>query len=310
MLPKIHALSAVPMSGAQKRRLAELGELRYWDVNVGDPAIVDHLRGAEILVITPRAPVDVTPYLDGCRLIAVQATGVDAFNLEACRKQGVTVCNVPAFSTDAVAEHAFALLLAAAKRLEEGRPLLHSGQWNTALAYFTLGLRGATLGLFGCGQIGLRLAEIGRAFGMHVIATVRDPEKPRPVEAVGFDELLARSDFLILAVPATPDTVGRFNAAAFARMKPNAVLVNIARGALIVDQDLLRALDEGRIAAAGLDVFRNEPPAPGDPLLDHPKIAVSPHVAWGTPEAIGRVLDITIDNVEAFLAGRPQNVVV
>ena len=309
MRPKIHALSAVPMSDAQKARLAELGELRYWDVEVGDPRIAEHVGGAEILVITPRVGMDITPRLNGCRLIAVQATGVDAFNLQACREQGVTVCNVPAFSTDAVAEQAFALLLAAAKRLDEGRPLLQSGKWNSALAYFTLGLKGATLGLFGCGQIGLRLAEIGRAFGMDVVACVRDPQKPRPVETVSFDELLARSDFLILAAPATPDTAGRFGAQAFTKMKPNAVLVNIARGALIVDDDLIQALDRGRLAAAALDVFRREPPAPDDPLLSHPKIVVSPHVAWGTPEAINRVLDITIDNVEAFLAGRPQNVV-
>jgi glycerate dehydrogenase len=298
------------MTEEQKNRLASLGELQYWDVGVGDPAIVDYVKGAEILVITPRAPVDVTPYLEGCRLIAVQATGVDAFNLEACRKLGITVCNVPAFSTDAVAEHAFALLLAAAKRLEEGRPLLRSGAWNTALAYYTLGLKGSTLGLFGCGQIGLRVAEIARVFGMRVIATVRDPEKQRSVEAVGFDELLGESDFLVLAAPATPDTIGRFHAEAFAKMKPNAVLVNIARGSLIFDADLLEALDQGRIAAAGLDVFRTEPPAPDDPLLHHPKVVVSPHVAWGTPEAIRRVLDTTIDNVEAFLAGRPRNVVV
>jgi glycerate dehydrogenase len=310
MRPRIHALSAVPMSEAQKARLAALGELHYWDVDVGDPRIAGRIQGAEILVITPRAPIDVTSYLDGCRLIAVQATGVDAYNLEACRKLGVTVCNVPAFGTDAVAEHAFALLLAAAKRLEEGRPLLQSGAWNTALAYYTLGLKGATLGLFGCGQIGLRLADIGRAFGMKAIAAVRDPAKARAVETVGFDELLARSDFLVLAAPATPDTIGRFNSEAFARMKPNAVLVNIARGSLIVNEDMLAALDQGRLAAAGIDVFPTEPPAPDDPLLHHAKIVVSPHVAWGTPEAIRRVLDTAIDNVEAFLAGRPQNVVV
>ena len=310
MRPRIHALSAVPMSEAQKQRLAQLGELHYWDVKVGDPAIAEHAGGAEILVITARIPVDITPHLNGCRLIAVQATGVDALNLEACREKGITVCNVPAFSTDAVAEHAFALLLAAAKRLDEGRPMLQSGEWDRALAYFTLGLKGSTLGLFGCGQIGLQVAEIARVFGMDVIANVGNPDKDRPVETVSFDDLLARSDFVVLAAPATPDTVDRFDAAAFAKMKPNAVLVNISRGALVVDADLVTALDEGRLAAAALDVFRQEPPAPDDPLLYHPKIVVSPHVAWGTPEAIARVLDATIDNVEAFLAGRPQNVVV
>ncbi|MCB1020659.1 MAG: D-glycerate dehydrogenase, partial [Acidobacteria bacterium] len=173
--PRIHALSAVPMSEAQKQRLASLGDLHYWDVSVGDPRVAELVRGAEILVITPRVGLDIAPHIEGCRLIAVQATGVDAFNLDACRARGVVVCNVPAFSTDAVAEHAFALLLAAAKRLEEGRPLLRSGAWTTALAYFTLGLKDSTLGLFGCGRIGERLAEIARAFGMDVVATVQDP---------------------------------------------------------------------------------------------------------------------------------------
>lgn len=177
------------------------------------------------------------------------------------------------------------------------------------MAYPTLGLRGRTLGLLGCGKIGRRIAELGSAFGMDVIATVRDPAKQRSIETVSFEQLLADSDVIVIAAPANHETQGLFNDAAFAQMKTAAVLVNISRGAIIEDVALIAALDNGRIAAAGLDVFRREPPPANDPLLSHPRIVVSPHVAWGTNEAVERLLNISIDNVEAYLRGEPQNVV-
>ena len=311
ILMRIHAVSLCPMSEAQKGRLSVLGDLHYWDAKVGDPRIGELVSGAEILITTPRLSIDITPFLDGCKMISVQAAGMDAFNLEACRARGIRVANVPEFCTDAVAEHAFALLLAVAKRLEAGRPLLRTGGWTDALAYPTLGLRGRTLGLFGCGRIGSRIAELGRAFGMDVIATVRNASRRRPgVEPVDFRRLLADSDFLVLAAPATPDTTGVLNRRAFEQMKPSAVLVNVSRGALVVDEDLLEALDRGLLAGAATDVYRQEPPSPNDPLLAHPRLVVSPHVAWGTGEAVERLLDISIDNVEAFLRGEARNVVV
>ncbi len=307
---RIHVASLQPMSEAQKGRLAVLGDLHYWDARVGDPRIVEYVSGAEILVTTPRLGVDIAPYLDGCRMISAQAAGVDAFNLPALRERGVTVCNVPEFCSDAVAEHAWALILAVAKRLEAGRPMLRTGGWTTALAYPTLGLRGRTLGLLGCGRIGGRIAELGRAFGMDVIATVRDASRRRRgIEAVRFDHLLADSDVIVIAAPATPQTTDLFNQKAFQRMKPSAILVNISRGAVVDDADLLAALDAGELAGAGLDVYRNEPPDPNDPLLAHPRVVVSPHVAWGTNEAVERLLNISIDNVEAYLRGEPRNVV-
>ena len=234
---------------------------------------------------------------------------MDALNLDECRRKGIVVSNVPGFSTDAVAEHAWALILALAKRLPEGRPMLIQGGWNEALAYFTVGLRGRTLGLFGFGQIGQRIAQIGSAFGMEVIATVRDPGKPRPVETVTLAELLQRSDFLVAAAPVTAETAGIFNRQAFERMRPAAFFVNIARGALVNETDLVQALDEGLIAGAGTDVFEQEPPDTANPLLSHPKAVVSPHVAWGTDSAVQALLDQSIANVEAFLRGSPTHVV-
>lgn len=306
---RITAISLCPMSAGQKARLDALGELRYHDAVLGDPGMGGLCRGAEALVITPRLSVDIVPFLDRCRFISVQGAGTDALNVAAARQKGIVVSNVPDFCTDAVAEHAFSLLLGVAKRIAAGPPMLHAGAWTTALAYTTVGLRGKTLGLLGCGKIGGRIAEIARGFGMDVVATVRDPSKARAVPAVRFHALLEQSDFIVLAAPATERTTGMFNAAAFARMKPQAALINVSRAALVNTADLLAALDQGRLAAAATDVFVPEPPAPGDPLLHHPKVLVSPHVAWGTEDALQRLLNLSIANVEAFARGKPINVV-
>ena len=297
------------MSDQQKDRLRALGDLEYHEAVLGDSGIGELCRGAELLVTTPRLAVDIVPFLDGCRLISVQAAGTDVLNIPAAREKGIVISNVPEFCTNAVAEHAFALLLAVTKRLPAGPPLLHAGAWDTALAYTTTGLSGKTLGLFGCGKIGSRIAEIARAFGMNVQATVRDPSKARDVATVDFDTLLTQSDFIVLAAPATEHTPGPFNAAAVARMRPEAVLINISRAALVNISELLAALDAGQIAAAATDVFAPEPPPADDPLLHHPKVFVSPHVAWGTEDAVERLLDLSIANVEAFLNGNPINVV-
>jgi glycerate dehydrogenase len=309
LIVRIHAISLAPMSNEQKQRLAALGELRYHDAVLGDPSIAEQCRGAEALVVTPRLAVDIVPCLDRCRLISVQGAGTDALDVAAARRKGILVCNVPDFCTEAVAEHAFALLLAAAKKIEHGRPCLTEGRWTTALAYPTLGLNGKTLGLFGCGKIGARIAAIARAFAMRVIAAVRDPHKPHPVETVSFEALLSESDFLVLAAPATAETTGAFGTRSFAQMKPGAVLINISRAALVDKAALLEALASGRLAAAGIDVFHREPPARDDPLLYHPQVVVSPHVAWGTDDAVQRLLDLSIANVEAFAAGSPINIV-
>jgi glycerate dehydrogenase len=306
---RIHAISLYPLSDTQKSRLGKLGELHYHDAVLGDLNAGELCRRADVVLVTPRLAVDIVPYLDGCRLSSVQGTGTDAINLAAAREKGIAVTNVPDFCTDAVAEHAFALILAAAKRIEDGRTLLTAGAWNNALAYTTIGLRGKTLGLFGCGRIGSRIAQIAEAFGMRVRATVRDPSKSRGVDTVPVEKLLADSDVIVLAAPASTETTGIFDAGAFARMKPGSILVNVSRAALVNDAAFLEALDKGPLAAAGIDVFQPEPPAPDNPLLHHPKLVVSPHVAWGTSDALQRLLDLSIQNVEDFLAGKPKNVV-
>lgn len=306
---RIHVISSRPMSDAQKDRLRRCGELHYFDAKLGDDSILEQARGAEILVITPRLHFDVTTVLDDCRFISWQAAGMDALNMEACREKGIVVSNIPDFSTDAVAEHAWALILALAKRLEEGRAEMTEGRWTEALAYFTTGLRGRTLGLFGFGKIGQRVAEIAKAFGMTVIATVRHRTKKRSVETVEFEELLRRSDFLVIAAPAGPETREIFDQGAFEKMRPTAFLVNVARGALVNEADLVAALDAGTIAGAGIDVFQKEPPDRDDPLVLHRKAVVTPHVAWGTDSAVELYLNESVRHVEDFVRGEPSDVV-
>ena len=220
------------------------------------------------------------------------------------------LCNVPEFCTDAVAELTFAIMLGLAKRIEAGRALMKAGEWNLPLAYKTLGFRGKTLGILGLGKIGNRIAEIGvSGFGMRVIATVHDASRSRSFQTVTWERLLAESDFLVIATPLTPKTEGMFNRSAFMAVKPGALLVNISRAAVVEDAALLEALNEGQLAGAAVDVFRNEPPSPEDPLLNHPRVLVTPHIAWGTEDAVKHLLDGSIENVEAFLAGKPINVI-
>jgi len=299
----LHAVSLVPMSGALKARLQRLGRLRYFDVVLGDPELGEKCRGAEVLIITPRLHLDILPYLEACRMISVQGAGTDALDVAAARRKGIVISNVPDFCSQAVAEHAFALLLGIAKRLPEGPSLLREGRWRTALAYPTLGLHGKTLGLFGCGKIGGRIADLGRGFGMRVLATTRS------LGSIPFRQLLAESDFIVIAAPATTETRGRFDAPALAAMKPGAVLINISRASIVDEAALLESLDAGRLAGAALDVFSQEPPPPDHPLLHHPRVLVSPHVAWGAGDAVQRLLEQSIENVEAFLAGSPKNLV-
>lgn len=300
---RINAVSLTPMSEAQKQRLARLGELHYFDARLGDPQLGEQCRGAQILVVTPRLHLDILPYMPECRFISVQGAGADALDVAAARRRGILVANVPDFCSDAVAEHAFALLLAVAKRLEEGRGVLQQGRWRSALAYPTLGLKDKTLGLFGCGKIGGRIAAIGRGFGMRVLATTRNPQ------SAPFAQLLEESDFLVIAAPATAETRGRFDRQALSSMKPGAVLVNISRAALVDTDALIEVLDSGRLAGAAVDVFAPEPPPPDHPLLHHPRVLVSPHVAWGTADAVERLLDLSIANVEGYLEGRPVRLI-
>jgi phosphoglycerate dehydrogenase-like enzyme len=235
------------------------------------------------------------------RLVAIWGTGTDNVDLEAAARRGVTVCNTPGVNAIAVAEHAVALMLAVARKIPRIDREMRGGAWPRDML---VQLNGRTLGVFGTGAIGARVAELGRAFGMHVLAW-----SARRGDAGAKRDILERADFVSLHLRLTPETRGFIGAQEFGLMKPGAVLVNTARGGLVDRQALHAALDGGRVGGAGLDVFHDEPLKPDDPLLGCANAVLSPHNAGQTPEVRRDGLLKVIDNVERFLAGKPANTV-
>lgn len=275
--------------------------------------IVPRARDAEI-ILTNKCTLrdDSFAQLPKLRYIGVLATGHNVIDSAAARARGIAVTNVPTYGTRSVAQHTFALILEFTNRVGHHARTVAEGRWtrNQDWCYWDhplTELDGLTLGIVGWGRIGHAVADLGRAFGMHVVAHSRR-ETPG-AENVSLDELFRRSDVVSLHCPLTPETQGMVNAARLALMKPSALLVNTSRGPLIVDADLEAALAAGKLAGAALDVLSAEPPPATNPLLTARHTIITPHLAWATRAARTRLLNIAIENVRAFLAGRPQNVV-
>jgi len=235
------------------------------------------------------------------RMISIWGTGTDNIDLLAAARHNVTVCNTPGTNAYAVAEHAIALMLAVARKIPQIDREMRGGAWPREML---TQLYGKTLGVFGTGSIGARVAELGRALGMEVLtwSARRDHLDLK-------DDILRRADVVTLHVRLTPGTGGFISQREFGLMKPGAILVNTGRGALVDSEALLAALASGKIAGAGLDVFHDEPLKPGDPLLGCANAVLSPHIAGQTPEVRRDGLLRAIENVENFLAGKPTNVV-
>lgn len=275
--------------------------------------IVGRVRDAEI-ILTNKCSLreDIFAQLPKLRYIGVLATGHNVIDSSAARARGIAVTNVPTYGTRSVAQHTFALILEFANRVGHHARTVAEGRWsrNPDWCYWDQPLTeldGLTLGIVGWGRIGRAVADLGRAFGMQIITHSRR-ETP-DVENVSLDDLFRRSDVVSLHCPLTPETQGMVNAARLALMKPSALLVNTSRGPLIVDADLRAALASGKLAGAALDVLSAEPPPASNPLLDAPNTIITPHIAWATRAARSRLMAIAADNVRAFLAGKPQNVV-
>ena len=235
------------------------------------------------------------------RLVAIWGTGTDNVDLAAAARRGVTVCNTPGVNAFAVAEHAFALMLAVARKIPQIDREMREGAWPREML---TQLGGKTLGVFGTGAIGARVAELALAFGMKPLTW-----SARRNTAADKRDILARADIVTLHLRLTPETQGFIGAAEFALMKPGAILINTGRGALIGREALHAALSGGRLHGAGLDVFHDEPLKPGDPLPGFANTVLSPHNAGQTPEVRRDGLLNVIENVERFLAGSPINVV-
>jgi glycerate dehydrogenase len=250
------------------------------------------------------ATIDALPEL---RYIGVLATGYNVVDVEAARARGVVVANIPAYGTASVAQFVFALLLELCHRVANHSQAVHTGEWSRNPDWsFSLTpqieLAGKTMGIIGYGRIGRATGAIAEAFGMKVM--------PFDVDRGSLDEVLRESDVVSLHAPLFPQTREIINRKTLALMKPSAFLINTSRGPLIHEADLAEALNQGRIAGAGLDVLSLEPPDPANPLLSARNCVITPHMAWSTREARQRLLDIAIENVSAFLRGAPRNVIV
>jgi glycerate dehydrogenase len=281
--------------------------------------VLARLQGCTI-AITNKAPltaatVDALPEL---KMVAVAATGTNIVDLEACRRRGIVVSNIRGYAAHTVPEHVFSLLLALSRNLVAWRASVQAGHWQQSDQFCLFDhpirdLHGATLGVIGSGgSLGGGVIRLAEAFGMRVLrAEHKGVASPRPGYAV-FSDVLREADALTLHCPLTAVTQGLIGEAELRAMKPGALLINTARGGIVVERALIRALKEGWIGGAGFDVLTAEPPPAGHPMLDPellalPNFLLTPHVAWASRPAMQALVDQLIDNIEAFVAGSPRN---
>lgn len=279
--------------------------------------VIARAAGAD-LVLTNKVVLnrDVLAALPRLRYIGVLATGHNVVDGAAAKERGIPVTNVPEYGTRSVAQMVFALLLELCHHTGAHAEAVRAGRW-TASADFAfwdhplVELEGQTLGIVGLGRIGRAVAALGQAFGMRVLAYQQHPHPLPPGirAAASLEELFRDSDVISLHCPLTPETKGLVNASRLALMKKTAFLINTGRGPLLAEQDVADALNAGRIAGAGLDVLSTEPPPAGNPLLAARNCIITPHIAWATLAARRRLMAEVVENVRAFLAGKPRNVV-
>lgn len=248
------------------------------------------------------------------KYIGLFATGYNNVDLAYAAAHGITVCNVPGYSTEAVAQHTFALILALTNLVGDYNRTVEQGDWinSRTFSYFPFPLTelsGKTIGIVGYGAIGRQVARIAKAFHLSVLIYARRPCEDDTVEQVSFEELLSRSDIVTLHCPLNEQSQGMMNTDAFARMKNGAIFINTARGALVDESALREALESGHLLGAGLDVLCEEPMSADCPLYKAPRCLITPHIAWASVETRVRLIDIVANNVRAFLDGHPVNTV-
>ncbi|NCE65222.1 D-2-hydroxyacid dehydrogenase [Pseudoflavonifractor sp. 524-17] len=273
--------------------------------------------GAAQMVLTNKVPIT-QAVMDACpnlRYIGVTATGYNIVDLTAASARDILVTNIPAYSTPSVAQHVFALLLELTNRVGWHAQSVRAGAWQSCADFCywdrpLMELAGKTFGIIGYGRIGQAVAQRAMAFDMEVLAVSSHALLDQPhLHTVSMDELLAQSDVISLHCPLTEKNKGFFNQETIDKMKDGALLINTARGPLIHSGDLAQALRSGKVAGAAVDALPQEPPRDGDPLIDAPNCIITPHLAWASAEARRRLLDITVQNLAAFAANQPINVV-
>ena len=296
--------------------LKDLGDCQIFD-RTPPALVVQRAIDADIL-LTNKTPVSRRAILQlrNLKYIGVMATGYNIIDVEAAREKNIPVTNVPTYGTHSVAQMTMALILELTQHAGLHMDMVRKGHWSIAKDWCfwqqpLIELDGLTLGIIGYGKIGQATGRVATAFGMNVIA--RDPLIPSAkyegVQIVDLDILLSESDFVCLHCPLTPETDQMINSGKISLMKKTAFLINTSRGQLVNEHDLAKALNEGRIAGAGLDVLRVEPPPPDNPLLNAKNCLITPHIAWATKAARVRLMKIVVDNIKTFLNDKPQNVV-
>lgn len=300
--------------------LEKLGEVVVYDRTPVDDVeeIIKRIGDAEV-VITNKTPISRVVF-DGCpsiRFVALLATGYNVVDTAYAASLNIPVSNVPSYGTDSVSQFAIALLLELCHHIGHHSDAVHSGRWESNIDwcfwdYPLIELAGKTLGIIGFGRIGHRTGEIAKALNMNVIVNdsfVNPKFQEEGFKYVDRDTIFKESDVIALHCPLFTDTTGLINKDNISKMKDGVLIVNNSRGPLIVEQDLADALNSGKVGGAALDVVSTEPIKHDNPLLTAKNCIITPHMSWGAKEARARIMDITVDNVKAFISGNPQNVV-
>ncbi|AUD04594.1 D-2-hydroxyacid dehydrogenase [Spirosoma pollinicola] len=295
----------------------KLADLTVYDRTPTDK-IVERAQDADI-IFTNKTPLDEATLnqLPNLKFISVLATGFNIVDITVAKKNGVVVSNVPGYGTPSVVQLTFALLLELTLHVQRHSDSVRDGKWARSVDfsfwdYPLIELAGKTMGIIGFGSIGEKVADVATAFGMKIIGSKRnrtDQSHRTNFKWAEIPELLTESDVVSIHTPLVPETQGLINKENLALMKPSAFLLNTSRGPIIVDQDLADALNNGVIAGAGIDVLSKEPPLPDNPLFKAKNCLITPHIAWATTEARARLMAITVENLAAFLNGKPMNVV-
>ena len=292
----------------------QFGEVEYYGETPAE-LIPERIKDANVVIcnktVLGKAEIDAAKEL---KLITLFATGYNNIDVAYAREKGIDVCNAGVYSTNAVAQHVMAFILNHASKIAEYDRDIKNGAWirSRLFSLFSLPteeLAGKTLGIFGYGAIGKKVADLALAFDMKVIANTRTPKIDDRVRFVDFDTLLRESDYLSLNCPLTPETRERFGKEEFAKMKKSAYFINTARGGVINENALKEALQSGAISGAAIDVLTSEPMREDCVLLDAPNITITPHIAWAALETRRRVVDIVVENIRRFVEGNPQNLV-
>ena len=298
--------------------VAQYGEITVYDRTPDEPAeVIRRIGDADILVANKNTIS--AEVLDGCKnlkYIAVQATGYNVVDVAAAKERGIPVSNVPTYGTAAVAQHTIALLLEICNRVGHHDRAVKEGRWENCpdwcfWDYPLMELDGKTMGIIGFGKIGQATGRLAKAFGMKVLAAGSRPtDAGREIaEYVEIDEVLARSDVISLHCPLFPNTKDIICKENIAKMKDGVIILNSSRGGLVVEQDLADALNSGKVRAAAVDVVSSEPIQGDNPLLTAKNCIITPHIAWAPREARQRIMNTTAENIAAFIAGAPINVV-